>query len=245
MRLAFAALVFAACSSPPVAQEPVAAPAPPSSAPPVPTDHPHDAPHGGIVQSVGDMHVEALMMASGVLFYLSDAQQKPITVEGYTGNAVIKGPAGVTTVDLMPMGDHLHAAATLAQGQPASAVLTLNHDGKALSASFATESVGMHSHDHTALHGGRVGMWGDYHLEYAPKDGEYRVWVTDEHRNPVAGTVTASLKDGDRTVPLTADATGALVGKGEGAGSRPVMIDVAANGTSFSLAFEAVSAQGH
>ena len=93
-------------------------------------------------------HVEALKMPTGVMFYLEDADQKPLTVDGYTGNAVVKGPSGVVTVELMAMGDHLHAPAVLLQGQPATAVLTLKHDGKASSASFETQAVGLPSHDH-------------------------------------------------------------------------------------------------
>jgi hypothetical protein len=194
------------------------------------------------VQTVGDMHVEALMMAGGVMFYLSDAEQKPLLIDGYAGNAVVKAPAGVSMVQLAPMGDHLHAAAALEQGKPASVVLTLQHAGRARSASFETQAVGLATHDHTSLHGGQVGMWGDYHVEYAPKDASYRIWLTDAARNPVPGAVTAAVKDGDVTVPLVADPTGMLSGPGEGAGTRPVMIDVKVGETAFSLGFNALEA---
>jgi hypothetical protein len=232
-------LALVACSpssSPPPPSSPVAAPSPAN-----PVDeskpHRHDAPHGGIVQTLGDIHAEALFMPAGVMFYLEDGAQAPLAVDGYTGSAVVKGPSGIVTVDLMAMGDHLHAPATLVQGQPASAVLTLTHEGKAVSASFDSTAVGLASHDHVALHGGQVGMWGEYHLEYAPKDGEYRVWVTDEHRNPVAGTVTGSVKDGATVTPLGAGPDGALTGKGDGAGTRPVTVDVTVDGKAFSLGF--------
>ena len=225
---------------------PPAAPPAPSPAPAeaphthAPGDHAHASPHGGMVQTVGDMHVEALMMAGGVMFYLSDGQQKPLAVDGYSGSAVVKGPGGLTTVDLAPMGDHLHAAAALEQGKPASVVLTLKHGDQAMSASFETQAVGLATHDHTSLHGGTVSMWGNYHVEYAPKDASYRIWVTDESRNPVSGPITASVKDGDRTVPLAADPTGMLSGPGEGAGTRPVMVDVKVGDAAFSLSFNAV-----
>ena len=206
-------------------------------------DHAHASPHGGIVQTVGDMHVEALMMPAGVMFYLSDGAQQPLPVAGYGGNAVVKGPSGVTTVDLVPMGDHLHAAAPLEQGQPASAVLTLTHDAKAVSASFETQGVGLESHDHTSLHGGQVSMWGEYHLEYAPQDGQYRLWLTDHQRNPVSGPATGSVKDGSNTLPLTQDASGMLTANGAGAGTRPIVVDVNVGGTMFSLGFNAVAVQ--
>ena len=238
-------LLVAACGAPGAPAVPVAPPIPAvvtvadPSAP-----HTHAALHRGIVQVVhgdaGDLHVEALMMPAGVMFYLSDADQKPLTVDAYSGSAVVKGPSGVVTVDLMAMGDHLHAPASLVQGEPASAVLTLVRDGKATSAAFETQAVGMQSHDHTPLHGGVVSMWGDHHVEYAPKDGAYRIWVTDEHRNPVTGPVVATVKDGATTLPLTADASGMFAASADGAGSRPVTIAVTVDGGSFELGFGAV-----
>ncbi|MDP2317191.1 MAG: hypothetical protein Q8P41_30170 [Pseudomonadota bacterium] len=254
-------ILVAACSSEPTAPAP-AAPAQPS-APPAPAApaapaasghasgaHAHASPHGGEVKTVGQHHVEALFMPGGIMFYVSDSAQKPLPVEGFAGTAVVKSPSGVETVTLAPMGDHLHATAKLAQEDAATAVLTLTFGGKAESVSFETKSVGLQEHDHTSLHGGQVGMWGDYHLEYAPKDGEHRVWVTDAKRAQVTG-VTGSLKDGDTVVPLTFDpAAGVLSGKHDGAGTRPVMVDVKVGETSFSLGFnpaagEAAPAGGH
>lgn len=232
-------LALAACSPAPVPPLPAPpAPAPAPVADHEATPHSHNAAHGGVVRTVGDLHVEALMMPVGVMFYLSDAAQKPLGVDGYTGSAVVQGSAGVTTVTLMPMGDHLHAAVALEQGKPASVVLTLTHAGAAASAQFQTATVGMQSHDHTALHGGQVSMWGDLHLEYAPADGQYRVWVTDEHRNPVPGPVSGAVHDGDRTIPLVAGDGALLSAAGEGAGSRPVTVDVTASGKTFSLGFQ-------
>ncbi len=254
MRFLFPILVLAACSNEPAAPG-AAAPAPAAPAAPAPAapapasgdhaagDHAHASPHGGEVKTVGERHVEARFMPGGVMFWISDANQKELPVDGFTGTAVIKGPQGVETVQLASMGDHLHAVAKLAQGDTASVVLTLTHGGKAESVSFESTSVGLAEHDHTSLHGGQVSMWGDYHLEYAPKDGEHRVWVTDAKRAAVTGAVSGSLKDGDTVVPLTFDpATGLLAGKGEGAGTRPVTVDVKVGETSFSLGFNAPSA---
>jgi hypothetical protein len=141
------------------------------------------------------------------------------------------------------MGDHLHAAVKLEHGKPATAVLTLTREGKVESVQFDVAAVGLAEHDHTSLHGGQVGMWGDFHLEYAPADGEHRVWISDARRVPVTAGASGSLKDGDTVVPLTFDpATGLLSGRAEGAGTRPVMVDVKVGETSFSLAFNAVAA---
>lgn len=101
------------------------------------------------------------------------------------------------------------------------------------------------AHDHRMLHGGQVSMYGDHHLEYLAADGEYRVWVTNANREAITTGVKGSLKDGDTTVPLTPDdAQGLLVGHGDGAGTRPVMVEVTADGQTFSLGFNAVRAGG-
>ena len=101
------------------------------------------------------------------------------------------------------------------------------------------------AHDHRALHGGQVSMYGDHHVEYLAAGGEYRVWVTTANREPITTGVKGSLKDGDTTVPLTPDdGQGLLVGHGDGAGTRPVMVEVTADGQTFSLGFNAVPADG-
>lgn len=242
MSLVLLLLACATESPPPApAAAPVAAPAAEDAHAHDATPHDHATPHGGVVKALGDTHVEALMMPAGVMFYLTDGAGKPLAVEGYAGTAAVKGPTGLVTVDLMPMGDHLHAAATLTQGQPASVVLTLTHAGAGNSAMFETQSVGLPSHDHTSLHGGQVGMWGDHHVEYAPADGVYRIWLTGENRGVITEGVSASVKDGEVVVPLTLEpATGMLSGAGAGAGSRPVTVDVKVGEITFSLGFNAV-----
>lgn len=249
MRLLLPLLVLAACSTEPATPtqaDPAApaAPAPVSAAPAEPGhtsgDHAHASPHGGDVKVVGANHVEAVFTPGGILFYVSDASQTALPAAGFTGTAVVKGPAGVETLTLLAMGDHLHAQAKLTYGEPATAVLTLTADGKAASASYEVAAVGLAEHDHTSLHGGQVGMWGDYHLEYAPAYGEHRVWVSDARRAPVTTAVSGSLKDGETLVPLSFDAaTGLLSGPAAGAGTRPVMVDVKVGETSFSLGFNA------
>jgi hypothetical protein len=221
------------------------APAPDALPPAAPsvhdaTPHSHAPTHGGIATSLGDLHAEAVLSPEGVLFYLSDVDDKPLMADGWTGNALLKSGNAVQTVELMPMGDHLHAMAKLTKGAPASVVLTVSKDGKARSGTFETPSVGMAAHDHTSLHGGQVSMWRDFHLEYLGSEGTYRAWVTDAHRNPVREGVSATLTDGTTSVPLRFDpATGLLTGTGAGAGTRPVSIDVTVGTTTFTLAFNA------
>lgn len=123
---------------------------PAASAPPVPrgiaghdtTPHTHAAGHGGEVKTVGELHVEGRFMRSGLMVWVNDADQQPVDLASVTGAAVVKGPAGVTTVLLAPMGDHLHAALTLPEGTAADAVVTFNVAGTPVRVDFRTSSVG-------------------------------------------------------------------------------------------------------
>jgi hypothetical protein len=235
----FLLLVAIACSSPsPSAPE---APSSPTAVPHEATSHDHTAPHGGLVQTAGETHLEAVIAPEGVMVYLSDTSQVPLPLDGWTGSATVKGPAGVVTVPLMVMGDHLHAPATLAHGEPATVVVTLSHAGAAVSASFSVDRVGLAEHDHTALHGGVVSMWGELHVEYVAGAGEYRFFLTDARRNPSAAPASGTVKDGATVVPLAWDpATASLWAAGAEAGKRPVMLDATVEGKPVSLAFNPV-----
>lgn len=198
--------------------------------------HGHGAAHGGIQAELDGLHVEAVVTHNGVLFYPADADNKGLPAEGFSGQAVIKGPSGVETVQLMPMGDHLHALAKLEVGKPATIVLTLTRDGKPQSHTYEVKAVGMQEHDHTTLHGGVVSMWGDYHVEYVKKDGEHRFYMSDAKRVPLTGSVSGSATQGGKDVPLVFDAaTGLLAGKADPAAEGMVMLNAKVEGTEFSL----------
>lgn len=205
--------------------------------------HDHPARHGGQqVEAVGG-HVEALFAADGVRFYLGNQDNLPVSPAGVSGSALISSSSGVQTVPLMVMGDALHAPLSLEAGKPAGAVLTITFGGQIQSLSFETKSVGTELHDHTALHGGQVVMSGNFHVELATKDDNYSVWVTDAARGPVAGATTAVLVDGDQRLDLATDAsTGALTGRAEGAGSRPVTVEVTVDGQPFTVTFTPAAA---
>ena len=75
-------------------------------------------------------------------------------------------------------------------------------------------------HSHHSAHGGQVGMWKDWHLEVAETpEGEVRVWLTDEYRDPVplegvGGTVTVLVDDDPvEELPLTVE-DGVLLARG-------------------------------
>lgn len=208
-----------------------------------PSAHGHGAAHGGQQQEVNGMHVEALFQADGVRFYVTDGDNRPIQPDRVLGSARVTGPSGVTNVSLMAMGEALHAPVALTTGQPASAVLTFTLNGGSRSALFETRAVGTAFHDHTSLHGGQVGMWGHYHVELRAAEGRYRVWVTDAARGPVSAVVTGAIRDGEQSLPLELDApSGALQATAEGAGARPVTVELSIDGQPLALPFQPIAA---
>jgi hypothetical protein len=237
-------LMLLACESSPT---PPAVPAPPVvPAAPVAAehhhegtgDHGHGAKHGGIQKELDGMHLEGLITPENLDFWLADKDANAMPLQGITATAMVKGPAGVEQLNLSVVDDHFHTPVKLAQGQPATVVVTLMQAGKAQSASYEIPAVGLALHDHQSLHGGQVSMSGDYHLEYLGKEGVYQVWVSNAARQPVTNVLSGSLKDGDKTITLSKDpTTGMLSASGEGAGTRPVMVEVKVPDKTITLGF--------
>lgn len=229
-------LLLTACGAPD-APAPAPAPVPPVHA--EATEHHHHAKHGGEVKMAGDHHVEALFAPDGVHLWLEDAQEQPLDPASVTATAMVNGPGGAASTPTMVMGDALHAPATFETGKPASAVITLTLDGKPVSVAFDTPAVGLAAHEHMALHGGTVAMWGPYHVEYAPADGEYRFYVTGATRTVLTEAVSGTVTDGTAELPLAYDAaTGLLSAKAEGAGARPVKVNLHVGDNAFSYPFD-------
>lgn len=242
-------LLLAACSTEPAnaPATPAATPPPPAAvaAPPAVADHEHTAPpHGGEMRTVGPIHVEAKFVDAGVMVWILDHEMKPVEPVPYVGTATVQGPSRTQTVPLAVMGDHLHASAPLQAGKPATAVLSLPVEGQMRSLSFSTTAIGkLEAHDHATLHGGVVSMWGEVHVEYAPQGDEYRFYISDADRVKATIGVTGTVTDGDRTIPLAFDPElGVLHAKGEGVGTRPVLIAATVGPKSFELGFAPVSA---
>ena len=165
-----------------------------------------------------------------------------------TSTAVIGPPPATPHTD--SDADHHHDEATASAGYTCPMHPQVHQDGPGKCSICGMNLVpvsqgALAAHDHRALHGGQVSMYGDHHLEYLAAGGEYRVWVTNANRESIITGVKGSLKDGDTMVPLTPDdAQGLLVGHGDGAGTRPVMVEVTADGQTFSLGFNPVPPGG-
>ncbi|MDB5261699.1 MAG: hypothetical protein JWQ14_980 [Adhaeribacter sp.] len=52
--------------------------------------HAHKSPHGGTVKSAGDYHIEIVGRSNQYLIYLSDATQRPVSIKGVSGLAILR-----------------------------------------------------------------------------------------------------------------------------------------------------------
>jgi hypothetical protein len=65
--------------------------------------HAHKSTHGGLVKSAGDYHIELVDRNSQYLIYLLDAAERPISLKGITGLAILRdGDRTVHTQSLTP-----------------------------------------------------------------------------------------------------------------------------------------------
>ncbi|MBK9367585.1 MAG: hypothetical protein IPN01_14910 [Deltaproteobacteria bacterium] len=196
-------------------------------------------PHGGEVKTLGALKAEALFTPAGLMVWVTDAAGAP--AQGVTGEATIQSASGVVTAPLSVMSDHLHAPATLVHGQAANAVLTLKSAaGEAKSGSWSVAAVGLSLHDHTPMHGGAVGMWGETHVELVRSEGAVRFFVSDARRVPLTAGVSGAVLLGAARVSLTFDpTTGTLSGEVPGTTKdQSVTLEATVQGETFTLTFQ-------
>lgn len=92
--------------------------------------HAHQAPHGGIVRSVGKRHVELVVGANTLSVYVLGDKMKPLPAGG-PGKAIVQVPGkGKQTVALAPMKDHLMGPFALKGARAFVAIVSLPVDGK-------------------------------------------------------------------------------------------------------------------
>ena len=88
-------------------------------------------PHGGLLASVGDHHVELVLRLDRVQVFLTDRFNKPIAVQTAAGvaNLRVKGQKP-QQVRLQVVEDHLEGSAVILGDVPVTVTLVLNIEGK-------------------------------------------------------------------------------------------------------------------
>jgi hypothetical protein len=104
-----------------------------------PGDHPHESPHGGMVATSGDKHIELKIGKDGhVDVFVLDGEAKPRSSKGAQGKVKLTLPEGVKELPLSydEKGDHLTAMAPPITAAKLIALVDLTIEGKPYSARF-------------------------------------------------------------------------------------------------------------
>lgn len=110
--------------------------------------------HGGVIQKTGDYHIEMVKTETKILFYLLDANKKPLANKNVSGTVLFKYSDNTTsTATLITVGDDGFTAKNDKINKSTSEVVTLKVNGKTITATFknATEPVQKeksHGHSH-------------------------------------------------------------------------------------------------
>lgn len=116
------------------------------------SDHKHGSPHGGMVKSAGDFHIEFSVKDGMVMAYLLDGKEKAMKNTGVTGTALIQMTDGQTsTITLVPSGNEGFMYSLDKVKKYNKAIVTFTTGGKTGSASFdltAKTKPATDGHDH-------------------------------------------------------------------------------------------------
>lgn len=106
----------------------------------VPGDHPHGAPHGGLVASASDKHLELLVTPDGhVDVFLLDADLKPLPATGAQGKVLLSWPGAAPRslpLSVAAQDDHLTAMAGPLSGPRLLVEVSLTIEGRLYQARF-------------------------------------------------------------------------------------------------------------
>lgn len=88
------------------------------------------APHGGLLASIGEHHVELVLKSDRVQVFVTDRFNKPVVIQDVTGtaNLRVKGQKA-QQVQLNVMDDRLEGAAAVATDVPVTVMIRLNIGG--------------------------------------------------------------------------------------------------------------------
>ena len=94
-------------------------------------------PNGGRVADAGNYHVELVAKEASINVYLTDANDKPVSPQGFKGTAILVDSGKSVRITLEPSSVALTGkAAAVLPGSPAGAVLITDPKGKTAQAKF-------------------------------------------------------------------------------------------------------------
>jgi mono/diheme cytochrome c family protein len=100
---------------------------------------PKKGPHGGMIEEAAPFHMEIVVQGNDLVFYLLDADAKPVDMQGVRGSVAIQyAGTPAKTISLMEMDGRLTAMGA-DNGKPFKATATLTKEGRSYSASFTSQ----------------------------------------------------------------------------------------------------------
>ncbi len=118
-------------------------------------DHAHGSPHGGVVKTAGDYHIEMVVGEGEVSYYLLDGEEKSIPNADVTGTVILQFDDETLSDKLTPKGGD-HFTLELKEGaSPFTSIVSFVVNGKTVVAKFQKES--QHDHEQPEEHHGDHG----------------------------------------------------------------------------------------
>lgn len=99
-------------------------------------DHAHKAPHGGMVKTAGEYHIEMVMSEGKMVFYLLDKNEKTLSNKEIVGTVTLQYEDKTSSTEkLMAMGTEQFMIDTKGK-HVSTCIVTLKVKGKTVSAKF-------------------------------------------------------------------------------------------------------------
>lgn len=98
--------------------------------------HAHTSPHGGIVRTAGNYHVELVLAQGQLTAYLLDANERTVATAGMTGTALVQQGSKTTSVSLTAAANNALRGALPTGATPTTAIITLHRRNETITARF-------------------------------------------------------------------------------------------------------------
>lgn len=99
-------------------------------------DHAHASPHGGVVKTAGDYHIEMVMAGDKISFYVLDANEKTLSNKGVTGNVVLQFEDKTTSTEKLTAEGTEQWKVVPKKKDVMNCIVTFNVNGKSITAKF-------------------------------------------------------------------------------------------------------------
>ncbi|MDR6563738.1 MULTISPECIES: hypothetical protein [unclassified Arcicella] len=112
-------------------------------------NHKHSSPHGGIVKSAGDYHLEIKTSSGMLMVYLLDGNEKSLAIGNATANATLQTEDGQVVTLALPSNKKDGFMAMIDKNKKFhKAIITVSFNGKTANATFDLVEDGHSEHKH-------------------------------------------------------------------------------------------------